>query len=265
MKLLRALLLFASVSLVGCAAIYPEIGTRTRAVPAGQPLDPASPADLRWVRFVSGHVPELTRDGRPWQTNGKGADPYARFLVNGRELIKTPVEANTLSPTWPNGPKGNFRIGPNDRMRVELWDSNAIHDKPIAMRDIGRPTEEQILEKQIRIDFDDGAGLVLAFEPAHAVSGLGLWFSLRTGGCSVTRTLEASPAHREGLLVGDEILKIGIREVKAMTAEEVKSVLYAVPLAGIVLAVKHPNGTVADVALKEGPIYPTFAEYGEIE
>src|SRR5262245_4914225 len=70
-------LLLAS-TLASCAAVYPELGTRTRRVPEGQPLDPPPPAEIRWLKVLSGRVPEKTRGGRPWKTTGKGADPYAK-------------------------------------------------------------------------------------------------------------------------------------------------------------------------------------------
>src|SRR4051812_45930067 len=103
--------LFLAGALAGCPAVFPELGTRTRSIPPGQPLDPPPPAELRWLRVLSARVPDKTRGGRPWQTNGKAADPYAKVFVNDKEVFRTPVQSNTLEPTWPNGPKGNFKIG----------------------------------------------------------------------------------------------------------------------------------------------------------
>jgi hypothetical protein len=252
--------------LLGCAAVYPELGTRTRAIAAGVQLDPAPPADVRWMKFVSGRVPEKTRDGRKWQSSGDQADSYAKLLVNGKELIRTPVHSNTLSPTWPNGPKGNFKIGPDDRLRVELWDSNPLNDKPIGVRDVGRTTDDHLMEKRIRVEFDSGAEVVLAFEPAHAVMGLGLWYELRTGGCGVTRMLDGSPAQRAGLQPGDDVVKIAGKATSALTSDEVKSMFNAVPLEGLTLVVKHPDGTVMNnILVKEGPIYPLFSQFGPID
>ncbi|MFT3770459.1 MAG: PDZ domain-containing protein [Minicystis sp.] len=264
MKPRLAAFLLLAMALAGCPAVYPEIGTRTRAIPAGQPLDPAPPSELRWMRFVSARVPERTRDGRPWGPSGKPS-PYAKLLLNGAELFRTPVQSNTFEPTWPDGPRGNFKIGPSDKLRIELWDNAAINDKPIGVRDFGSPTEQNELDKQIRVLFDDGGEVVLAYEPAHAVSGLGLWFELHTDACFITRLLQGSPAERAGLLAGDEVLKIGTREVKAMTPDEVKSAFNAVPFDGLALTVKHSAGSVADLTIKEGPIYPTFAQFGRVD
>lgn len=253
-----------ALALTGCPAVYPELGTRTRPMTAGQALDVAPPAELRWMRFVSARVPERTRDGRAWSASGK-ASPYAKLLVSGKELFRTTVQSNTLEPTWPDAPRGNFKIGPTDRLRLELWDSDPLNDKPIGAQDVGQPGEQQLMDKQIRVIFDDGGEVVLAFEPAHPVQGLGLWYELRTESCYLTRLLEGSPAERAGLKPGDEVLKIGPREAKTMSADDVKSSFNAVPLDGLALTVKHAAGAVSDVTLKEGPIYPTFAQFGPID
>lgn len=264
MKPRLAALLITLSALNGCAAVYPELGTRTRPIPAGQPLEPAPPAGLRWLRFVSARIPERTRDGRAWGPSGKPS-AYAKLIVNGKELFRTPPQSDTFEPTWPQGPRGNFKIGPGDKLRVEIWDSAAINDKPIDVRDVGEPDEHSELEKQIRVTWDDGAEVVLAYEPAHAVSGLGLWFELGTSTCNITRRLEGSPAERAGLQPGDEVLKIGNREVRTMTPNEVKSAFNAVPLEGLTLTVKHASGSVTEVNVKEGPIYPTFDEFGKLD
>ena len=264
MRPLPLALVLMLAPLAGCAVIYPEVGTRTHPIPAGQAIEPQPPANLKWVRFVSATLPEHTRDGRPWQADGT-ASPYARLLINGKEALKTPVESGTLTPTWPNGPKGNFKITPEDHLRIELFNADPVVDKPVIVRELGVPPEEQLQEKVIRIEEDTGARLILAFEPAHALAGLGLWFELRERGCSITRTLSSSPAERAGLLAGDDVIKIGIKEVKNMTSQEVQSAFSAVPLHGLQLVVKHTYGTVLEVVVKEGPIFAHFDQFGNID
>jgi C2 domain len=265
MRLLRVPFVLAVIALGGCAAVYPELGTRTRPIPTGQPLDPAPPPELRWIRFVSGHVPERTRDGRKWQENGK-ASPYAKLLLNGVELFRTSVQGDTLSPTWPGSPHGNFKIATTDRLRVELWDSNPINDKPIGSRELGAVSDLSSSEGPLRLELDDSsADLELSFEPAHAVSGLGLWYELRTEGCAVTRLLEGSPSERAGLVAGDEVLRLGTRDVKTMSPDEIRSTFNAVPMSGLTLQIKHASGTVAELTLKEGPIYPSFTQFGPVD
>jgi hypothetical protein len=250
--------------LAGCAAIYPELETRTHPIPPGQSVDPPPPANLKWVRFVSGLLPDHTRDGRPWQPDGQ-ATPYARLWINGKEALKTPVEHGTLAPTWPDGPKGNFRINPEDHLRIELWNLDPVVDKPVIIRELGVPPEERLQDKVIRIEEDTGARIILAFEPAHALGGLGLWYELRERGCAITRILYDSPAERAGLKPADDVIKIGTKEVKFMSPQEVQSAFSAVPVHGLALVVKHPDGTVLDVVVKEGPIFGHFDQVGNLE
>ena len=257
-----------ALALAGCPAVYPELGTRTRPVSSGRVLDPPPPAELRWIKFVSGRVPERTRDGRTWQANGK-ASAYARLLVNGAELIRTSAESDTLTPTWPGSPHGNFKIAPGDRLRVELWESDPINDKPLGSRELGTVAELQALDGRVHVEMEEGISsssvVDLAFEQAHAVSGLGLWYELRSSGCTVTRLLEQSPAERAGLVAGDELLRIGAREANSMTVEEIKSAFNAIPMDGLKVQVKRAGGTITDMLLVEGPIYATFAQFGAID
>jgi hypothetical protein len=267
-KRLRAALLCLVLPLAGCPAVYPELGTRTRPMPPGQALDPPPPPELHWIKFLSGQVPARTRDGRKWQENGK-ASPYARLLANGVEVVKTNSDADTLSPTWPKGPRGNFKILPTDRLRVELWDSNPLNDKPIGYRELGVLSDLHVLDGQIRVQFEEGiasaAEVVIAFENAHAVSGLGLWYELRSNDCAITRMLAQSPAERAGLVAGDEVLQLGGKDIKTLTPDEVRSAFNAVPLAGLKITVKHATGGTADLLLKEGPIYPPFDQFGAVD
>ena len=251
--------------LLGCPAVYPELGTRTTKVASDRPVDPPPPAELRWIRFASAEVPPRTRDGRTWSKGDKLPDPYARLLVNGVEVLRTPVQSSTLKPTWPDGPRGNFRIQPSDRLRVELWDKNALNDRPIGVRDLGRASEESRQTQQIRVELEGGGEVLLAFEPAHPVLGVGLWYELRNDQCFVTRLLEQSPAARAGIEKGDEVIKIAGKTVKSTTPDDVQSLWNAIPLAGMPVTVRHAGGATMDVVLKEGPIYPLFDQFGPLD
>lgn len=259
------LALLASLGALGCPAVYPELATRLRAPVAGQVLEPPPPEDLRWVRILSGRVPERTRDGRAWdQVTGSGPDPYARLLVNGKEVLRTKIQSDTLEPTWPDSPSGNFLIRPGDGLRAELWDSNPINDKPIGIRDFRITTEHRAMNR-ISLELEGGGRLELAFEPAHAKVGLGLWYELRTGAVFITRTITGGPAERAGIKGGDQVLAIGGREVRAMTPGQVRSAFNAVPVSGVSLQVKHATGATETLKVVEGPIYPTFEQYGPID
>ena len=253
-----------AATLTGCPAVFPELQTRTRPIAPGLTLDPPPPEDVRFLRVASATVPDHTRDGRKWQASGK-ANPYAKVLVNEKELFKTPPQSDTLTPTWPNGPHGNFRIKPEDKMRVELWDSNTMNDVPIGLKELGRVGDLHPFEGKLRIELDEGADMTLVIEPAHAVQGLGLWFELRTTGAGITRLLAGSPAERKGLVAGDDVLKIGDRDANAMSPDELRSAFNAPPMDGLKLLIRHAQGTTTEITVKEGPIYPLFEQFGNLD
>ncbi len=197
-----------ALGLAGCPAVYPELGTRTPQRPpqAGRwiPLRPPSCAGSSSSRRGCQSAPA---DGRTWQANGK-ASPYAKLLLNGAELLRTSPESDTLAPTWPGSKHGNFKVSPGDRLRVELWDEKHHQRQAIGSRELGTVGEIQAFDGQIHVTMEEGAAssgeINLAFEPAHAVSGLGLWYELAALAAPSTRLLEQSPAERAGILPGDE-------------------------------------------------------------
>ena len=258
-------LIAALVGALGCGAVFPELSTRVRPMPAGAALDPEPPEDLRWLRFTGAVVPPLRADGRTWRDGDGLADTYARLLVGGKVLLSTPTERGTLTPSWPKGPRGNHRLARTDRLRVELWSSQLVNDVPVCIQELGSVTDDQLTFRLIRVFCDNGAELTLAVEPAHPVFGAGFWFDLRRGGASVTRVLSASPAERAGLEVGDSILELGGRSLADLTADEVRSQLRAIPAKGVTMKVEHPSGALQELTVREGPIYPEHGQYGPVD
>jgi hypothetical protein len=258
----------AAALLAACPAVYPELRTPMRPVAMGQALDPPPPPEVRWLAFKGAKVPERTRDGRRWGTElGKGLpDPYAKLLVGGVEVLRTKVDRSTLTPTWADSPKGNFRIRPDDKMRVEIWDARVMNDHPIGIKDLGpMSTNDQRGLEEIQEECESGAQFTLANEPAHGFIGYGLFYELRTYEAYVTRVYEESPAARAGIKPGDQLVAIDGREVRSMKEGELQSTFNAPSSKGHDLSVRHENGSTVMVALKEGAVYPLFREIGAFE
>jgi hypothetical protein len=257
-------LLWLTAFCLGCSAVYPEVQTPVRSLDRRQVQPP--PKELFWIHFKGATVPEETRDGRKWGGDlaGHAPDPYAVLFVNGKQLLKTPSQSGTLAPTWPDGPAGNFRLKGTDRFRVELWDSNTLHDHPIGVKDIGVVTEEIEMTGEAEVECDTGARVRIAFEPAHGRIGLGFYYELRVGEVFVTRVYEESPAGRAGIKPGAQIVTLDGKPVANLSVSEVRSTLNAPRLDGLPMTIQQPQGQRLDLSLKEAVIYPLFSEIGTL-
>jgi hypothetical protein len=249
----------------GCGAVYPEISTPVRAA-GTRTLDPPPPEDLVYLKFASAHIPKHTRDGRQWDSVGGSApDPFAKLLVQDKEILLTPVQANTLNPTWPDQKVGNYRILPGVPARVELWDSNALNNHPICVESIGNLLAETSEEQTLDLRCDSGATIEIVIQPAHAKFGLGLYYELGSDDIHVTRVIGESPAARAKLGRGDQLLRIQGRDVKGMDPETARSLINANVSTGVTFAVKHVDGSQEETTLKDGPMYPTVDEDLQID
>jgi len=254
-----------SALVTACAAVYPELQTPVHSA-EGRELE-APPKNLRWIAFKGAEVPPETRDGRKWggDLGRRAPDPYAILYMNGRLLLKTPAQAGTLVPTWPDGPAGNFVIDRTDRFRVELWDSNVLNDHPIGYKEVGSLEEGVDTSGEVEIECNSGARVRLAFEPAHARLGLGLYYELRIGEVFVTRVYEESPAGHAGIKPGDQILALDGKAVSGLKAAEVQSILNAPHMSGLPMRIRHKvDGRDVAVTVKEGAIFPLFSEMGTL-
>lgn len=262
----RALALPLSLLLTpACGAVYPEISTPVR--PAGaRLLEPPPPDDLVFLKFANARIPSRTRDGRQWDSVGGSApDPFAKLLIDQKEILVTPVQANTLTPTWPDQPIGNYRIPRNTPVRVELWDANAINNHPICVDSIGNLLAEASNEQNLELRCDSGATLEIVVQPAHAKFGLGLYYELGTDDIHVTRVVQESPAARANLKRGDQLMRIQGHTVKGMDADVARSLINANATTGVALTIKHRDGQSVDLTLKEGPMYPAIDEELKVE
>ena len=239
------------VAATACGAVYPEMKTPVRALAPGEPaFDTPPPQNFYYFTFQGAQVPTKTRDGRQWVPNA-----YAKLVVDGKELLVTPVEPGTNRPTWPNQTRANYRILPEQEVVVEVWDDTPLADQPICRERVLRL--QQLAEGgQNQIDCDGGARLWVRVEPARAVMGAGFYYELRgSDGVQITRVLPQSPADRAGLRPGQRVTAIQGTPVDQLDALAVRSRINANIRSGLKLVVAD-GGKSKEVTIAEGMIYP---------
>jgi hypothetical protein len=248
-----------------CGVVYPEVQTPLRTPPPGFSLVPPPPEDVLYLRFEGATIPKRTVDGREWDSVGGAPDPFAKLLVNGKEIIVTSVESDTLRPKWGDQVRANYRIQKGSAVKVQVWDKNPITSHPICSEDIQNLHAEVSTEHPLEIACESGAQVRLIVEPAHGRLGLGLYYELHTEGAYVTRVLQESPARRAGLAAGDEIEKVQGQDVLTMEEGKLQSLINANASLGIEMMVKRGGEQPRQVKLRDGAIYPVVGEPVAIE
>jgi carboxyl-terminal processing protease len=81
-------------------------------------------------------------------------------------------------------------------------------------------------------------------------SGLGLRFEVAQGGVFVTGTMVDSPAHREGLAVGDQILSVDSQELTGLSPVQACVLLRPPPNSNITLVIRSVDGFYRTVRLE---------------
>lgn len=234
-----------------CGAVYPEMRTPVRPPPPAELVEAEIPDDLYFIYIEKALIPVRTRDGRAWNPN-----PYARLLVNGAEILSTPVESGNRRPEWKSQRLANYRIPHGADISLEVWDSTPVTDHPVC-NEVVLDLQEMRAGAAGLIDCDSGARVWLHVEPARPLLGAGLYYELRgPDGVRVTRVAARSPAERAGLRAGDQIIKIQGELVKGMDAFAVRSRMNSNVRQGLKLDLRTVQGDWRTVELLEGPIFP---------
>jgi Ca2+-dependent lipid-binding protein len=248
-----ALFLAAGLSLGSCATLYPEVATPVKAVPPGRDLDPPPPPNVLYIAMAKVHIPNRTRDGRSWDASGGLPDPFAIVFINDKELFRTAVERDSLNPTWPNGPKTSYELPKGAKLRVEIWDDNAIHKKPICGKDV-KELEDHALTGSVNLNCEGGTEIEVVIKAAEAKFGLGFSYEFRSGGVFISKVLPLSPASRAGMRAGSQVLTLMGKAVGAKSEGEVKSIVNSNAATGLDMTLSEPSAQ-KSLKLKEGPIY----------
>jgi hypothetical protein len=260
------LLIAMSLPVGGCGAVYPELATPIRPTPS-RTLEPPPPDELLFIKVAGAEIPARTRDGRQWDSVGGSApDPFAKIFVDDHEIITTPVQSNSLKPTWPDQRVGNYRIHKGATVRIELWDANPINNHPICKETTRDIHSESSLEHDYEVSCDSGATMTLVVQPAHAKVGIGLYYEIHTyGDAWVTRIVRESPAGRAHVVKGDQLLTVDGKRAKDLDQDAFRSLVNSHAAQGVTFGVRHANGQEETVTLKDGPLYPSIDEEVKVE
>jgi hypothetical protein len=255
-----AVTLTLSAVLSSCGLFYPIISTPLRGAVSEDNYKPPPPKDVVLVDIASAHIPQKTRDGRSWDQGGGAApDAFAVLFIDEQEVLRTPVQPNSFHPTWPRTTQFNLKIKHDAKVRLEVWDDNALVSHPICnetVRDIPEATAVGTLE----VECESGARVTLTVEPPKARLGIGMFYELRGKQAFVWRVVAASAAGRAGLKAGDEILSAQGRPVAAMGSGDLEGIFNGDARGGVELEIRSVNGERTKVRLRDEPMYPVKGE-----
>jgi S1-C subfamily serine protease len=139
--------------------------------------------------------------------------------------------------------------------RIELWDRDTVHDSPICVKSIGDLRAEASFG-EVEVVCDNGTRIWLAVKQARAKLGLGFLYELRADSVFISRVFRYSPAARNQIRAGEEIVLVQGKPVVRMDEAEIRSELNAGARNGLDLSIRA-NGEIREVKLAEGPVYLT--------
>lgn len=254
------LLAAGELALSGCAFLYPERSTPLRGAVSEDAYTPPPPKDVMFVALKSARIPPKTRDGRSWdKMGGEAPDPYAILFVADQEVLRTSVVSNSLRPEWPNPVPANLRIPRAAKVRVEVWDDNALVSHPICNQGI-RDIEEAVGVGTLEVECDSGATVILVVEPPKARLGIGLFYEVRGKEVFVSRVIAASAAGRAELKPGDQILSVSGHPIRELESGELEGLLSMESSKGFDMEIRSLGGGARYVHLRDEPMYPVKGE-----
>lgn len=219
-------LLLCAVALtctVGCA--YPRRATPLSPVTQAV-VDRSTQPDHLWqLHLVRAEVPREKRSGLSWDDQGGLPDSYLVLSIDGVKRWESPVVTDSIAPTFDAQPAQNLAFDRSARVRMELWDKDAIGGDPIGIYE-GRALGEAILQADTTIKLDSGATVTLRLMRPEPKLGVGIsQYEVRPSALLILAVTESSPAARAGLAGGDRITAIGGKPIKSMTRPQAESAL----------------------------------------
>ncbi len=209
------------VAAFGCA--YPRRSTSLSPAPENA-TSVAVPENVWQLEFRSAHIPPRDRGGHEWDDDA-GPDPFIR-LYRGEELLweSEPV-SDTLEPEFGVTLPKNVYMPPDEELRIELWDQDVSDHIIGTWRGRGLPPNA-LPDADARIMLEGGATVVMRVHRPRAHRGVGITlFEARGSALRIVEVEQFSPAGRAGIEVGDDIVKIGDKDVSDLNDAQAASAL----------------------------------------
>lgn len=248
--------------IVLCAAVaacaYPRRSTSLS--PAQDVESLGAPAHVWQLRFASGTVPPKRPGGLDWDPGGGLPDVVARLYRGGELIFETPVQQDTLTPTFDVSLPRNVWLPPSRELRLEMWDrDDGPTNQPIGIwRGQGLPPNA-LPDADARVNMANGASLTFRIAAPAAHRGLGIEeYELRGDNLFVLRVIEHSPAGRAGIAAGDAIVAIGDRTVEDLGEAGAASALSMAADRQASLRVRKSDGGEEVVEVDRGYVWLTM-------
>jgi len=210
------------VAAFGCA--YPRRSTSLAPAPDSDTAGVTVPDDVWQLEFRSAIVPPRDRGGHAWDDEN-GPDPFIR-LYRGDELVweSEPVH-DTLAPEYGVILPKNVYLGPDEQIRIELWDADVSNHIIGVWQGRGLPPNA-LPDADARLMLEGGAAVTIRIHRPRAHRGVGVTlFESRGSSLRVVEIERFSPAGRAGIEVGDDIVKIGDQSIGDLDDAEAASAL----------------------------------------
>ena len=243
--------------LAACA--YPRRSTSlSPATGEVQALD--APTNVWRLRLGSATIPPRRRGGLDWDPDGGLPDAFVRILRGDELVFESPVEENTLDPSFDVLLPKNVWLPPDRELRIEVWDRDeGPSNDPIGVwRGQGLPSNA-LPDADARITLEGGAALSFRVMSPHPHRGVGIAeFEVRGAELKVLSVMEHSPASRAGIAAGDSIVAIGDRAVDDLDDAQAASALSMAADRQASLRVRKASGQEETVELDRGYVWLTM-------
>lgn len=249
--------LILAAGAVACVAscAYPQRRAPVLPMPADMAASATPPAHLYSLVVVSAEVPRTRRDGQPWDSDGTGPDPYVRVLRDGEVVFESRVVQNSRRPQFRQATPYNVRFAPGHPLEVRLRDRDQLTDDVIGTwRGAGLP-DGTVIGTHWRVILEGNSVVELELARPIPERGSGLLdYEIHDGSFVIGSLVPDSPLGRAGAHEGDEVVRVGDRDLEDLTEGELATAAARMGQGETTIVVER-DGARRELRLDGGPIW----------